>query len=288
MDKLTCGALTIITLVVIGVCVLACVGVAAVAYLGLKVNDRAQAQETIASELIVDSPATLLVRNPVGNVTIRAGDQADVIQVEATKEVHSVHESWAERLLEQVDVQIIEDDDAQVRVAVTLPEESQIQFVRVNLLVTVPERVDLDVVNEAGQIRIVGTEGDVHVRSEAGSLRMEDVTIINQCDVMNVTGDIDFQGQFPEPGASEQPWEMLLKTETGDIDVAVPADSRFTLDAETETGQINSEFELEDLQSGSARGDLGQWLKGSVNQSSASQNVILRTETGSITIKPLS
>jgi hypothetical protein len=53
---------------------------------------------------------------------------------------------------------------------------------------------------------------------------------------------------------------MLLKTETGDIHVAVPADSRFALDAETETGQINAKFELENLQCSSASGEPGERL----------------------------
>jgi hypothetical protein len=80
---------------------------------------------------------------------------------------------------------------------------------------------------------------------------------------------------------------MLLKTETGDIHVAVPADSRFALDAETETGQINAKFELENLQCSSASGEPGERLKGSVNQSRAGENLILRTEAGNITLEPL-
>ncbi len=287
MDKLTCAILTIVALVAMVVCILACAGFAAIAYLSPNMSGQTHVQETTASKLIVDSPATLLVRNPVGNVTIQADDQADGIEIEATKEAHSIRESWAEGLLEQIDVQITKEDDARVRVAVTLPEESQIQRVSVNLLITVPERVDLDVVNEAGHVRIVGTEGDVRVRSEAGNLHLEGVTITNQCDIMNVTGDIDFQGPIPETGAGEQPWEMLLRTETGDIAVAVPSDSRFTLNAETDTGGIDCKFEVEEMQSGQTQNNLGRWLRGGVNQSPAGKKVILRTETGNITIEPL-
>jgi hypothetical protein len=67
----------------------------------------------------------------------------------------------------------------------------------------------------------------------------------------------------------------------------VPADSRFTLDAESEAGSVNAKFELDDPQSGSVRGEAGEWLKGSVNGSQASPNVILRTESGNIGVTPL-
>jgi DUF4097 and DUF4098 domain-containing protein YvlB len=80
---------------------------------------------------------------------------------------------------------------------------------------------------------------------------------------------------------------VVLKTEAGNIDVAVPADSRFTLDAESEAGSVDAKFDLDDPQSGSVRGEAGEWLKGSVNGSQASPNVILRTESGNIRITPL-
>jgi DUF4097 and DUF4098 domain-containing protein YvlB len=219
-------------------------------------------------------------------VTVRTGPQTGRIQVEATKEARSVFGSQAERLLQRVDVQI-EAEGSQARVDVDPLEESGIGFVNVDLLITVPEEIDLDVVNQAGHVRIEGTEGDIRVRSEAGNLRMQDVTVTQYCDVMNTTGNIVLEGRLPEPGASEDPWEVLLKSETGDIDFAVPADSRFTLDAESEVGSVSSKFQLEDPQAGSVRGDLGEWIKGNVNHSQASPSVILRTEAGNIKITPL-
>jgi hypothetical protein len=268
-------------------CAVACLGVVGViAYFDTDVGDRAQVRETIVSEVAVESPATLTVHNPAGTVTIRTGPQDDRIVVEATKEADSVFGRQAERLADQVDVQI-EGEGSEARVEVALPEASGIGFARVNLVITVPEETHLDVVNEAGHVQIQGTKGDIRVRSEAGNLRIEDVTVAHNCDVMNAAGSISFEGELPEPGAGGEPWEVVLKTEAGNIDVAVPADSRFTLDAESEAGSVDAKFDLDDPQSGSVRGEAGEWLKGSVNGSQASPNVILRTESGNIRITPL-
>jgi hypothetical protein len=287
MSKATCAIVAGVTVVLVLACAVACLAVVGViAYFDADAGDRAQVQEAIASEVAVESPATLTVRNPAGSVTIRTGPQDDRIVVEATTEADSVFDRQTEKLADQVDVRI-EEEAAGARVEVDLPESSGIGFARVSLVITVPEKTHLDVVNEAGHVQIQGTEGDIRVRSEAGNLRIEDVTVSQSCDVMNVAGSIIFEGRLPEPGAGDEPWEVLLRTEAGTIDFAVPADSRFTLDAESEAGSVNAKFELDDPQSGSVRGEAGEWLKGSVNGSQASPNVILRTESGNIGVTPL-
>jgi len=287
MSKATCAIVAAVTVVLVLGCAVACLAVVGViAYFDADASDRAQVRETIASEIAVDSPATLTVRNPAGNVTIRTGPQNDRILVEATTEADSVFGRQAESLADRADVQI-EGEGCEARVEVDLPEASGIGFARVNLVVTVPEETHLDVVNDAGHVEIQGTEGDIRVRSEAGNLRMEDVTVTQNCDVMNTAGNIFFEGRLPEPGTTDEPWEVVLRTEAGNIDFAVPADSRFTLDAESEAGSVNAKFELDSPQSGSVRGQAGEWLKGGVNGSQASPNVILRAESGNVRVTPL-
>jgi len=287
MSKATCAIVAVVTVVLVLACAVACLGVVGViAYFDAGVGERAQVREAVVSEVAVESPVTLTVRNPAGTVTIRTSPQDDRVVVEAIKEADSILGRQAERLADQVDVQI-EGEGDEARVEVDLPDVSGMGLARVNLVITVPEETHLDVVNEAGNIQIQGIEGDIRVRSEAGNLRMEDVTVTQNCDVMNTAGNITFEGQLPEPGAGGQSWEVLLRTEAGNIDFAVPADSRFTLDAESEAGSVNTKFELDDAQSGSVRGEAGEWLKGSVNGSQASPNVILRTEAGNIRVAPL-
>jgi hypothetical protein len=237
------------------------------------------------TEVSVEPPASLQVRNPVGDVTIRTGPDPDRVIVRATKEGRSMRRRWAENVIEQIEV-VVEPRGSEVRVDVTLPDTSGIRNARVDLTITVPEETDLDVMNETGQTRIVGTEGTMRVRSETGTVRLEGVRLAGDCDVMNVTGDIRFQGRLPEPG-SGMAWEVLLRTETGNVEFLVPPESRFTLDAESETGSVAPKFELRQAQSGESQGEVGRWLKGGVNMEPNGRNVVLRTETGNIVVGPL-
>ena len=285
MDKATC-VIVLLVLAVIAACCVTCAAAGLIAYSGLGAAEWAGVEETIATEVRVAPPASLRVRNPVGDVTVRRGDLTDRVVVEATKNVRSVSRRAAERLMDDIEVQV-EPGDSGVGVDVILPEASGTRFGRVDLMITVPEQVSVEVINEAGHVRIRGIEGHVRVRSETGTLRLEDVVLVDGCDVMNTTGDILFQGELPAPGSGGESSEVLLRTETGDIEFLVPGDSRFTLDAESETGAVNSKFELRGLESGRREGEPGRWLKGGVNEDPDGGDVILRTETGNIHIGPL-
>ena len=285
MEKATCVVIVLIVLL-IAACVVGCLVAGVVGYVGFSADNWTQAQETVATEVSVDPPAALQVRNPVGTVTVRSGPAEGRVVVEATKEARSMWGRSSERMLEQLDVRV-EPKGSNVMVDVRVPEASGTGFGRVNLVITVPTDTDVEVVNETGHVTILGIEGDIRVQSETGSVRMEDVTVVASCDVMNATGSISFEGRLPDPGSLDEPLEVLLRTETGDIDFSVPSDSQFTLDAESETGNVRSEFELQDLQSGRHRGEVGRWLKGGVNREPNGRTVVLRTETGDVSVGPL-
>jgi len=285
VEKATCVVIVLIVLL-IAACVVGCLVAGVVGYVGFSADNWTQAQETVATEVSVDPPAALQVRNPVGTVTVRSGPAEGRVVVEATKEARSMWGRSSERMLEQLDVRV-EPKGSNVMVDVRVPEASGTGFGRVNLVITVPTDTDVEVVNETGHVTILGIEGDIRVQSETGSVRMEDVTVVASCDVMNATGSISFEGRLPDPGSLDEPLEVLLRTETGDIDFSVPSDSQFTLDAESETGNVRSEFELQDLQSGRHRGEVGRWLKGGVNREPNGRTVVLRTETGDVSVGPL-
>lgn len=293
METRTC-VIVVLALALLGACLVICAAVGILTYAGFRAGDWAQAEEIIASEVAVEAPAALRVRNPVGDVAVRPGPDADRMVVEAGKEARSYRRRAAEVLLDEIEVQVVPEGSL-VHVEVIVPDSTPTQFGSVDLVITVPERTDVELINEAGHMIIEGIEGEIRVRSETGTLRMQDVTLAGSCDVMNTTGDIVFAGQLPEPGDVGEAWEVLLRTETGDVDFAVPADSPFTLDAESETGTcfcqsktgtVDSKFELEGLQSGRDQGEVGRWFRGGVNQEPDGRRVILSTETGNIMVGP--
>jgi hypothetical protein len=284
VDNLTCIIVAVVIVALISCCAVACLGGAFLLYGVQGTSAGAEQAEAIRSEVNVETPASVRVRNPVGDVTIQTGTESDRVAVQATKRSSSPVRRWTERALNEIEVAVV-PEGSEVRVDVTLPETTGVRTARVDLTITVPEETDVDVVNEAGHIRIVGVEGSVRVRSETGALRMTDVTVEGEVDVMNTTGDITFEGRLPEPGSGEA-WRVLLRTETGDVEFVVPLESQFTLDAESEVGTVDSKFELEGLQSGETRSEVGRWLKGGVNMEPGGGDVVLRTETGRIFVGP--
>lgn len=284
MDKLTCAVVVLVVAALVVSCAVACLGVLLVADIGLGSPQWATAEETIASEVSVDPPASLRVDNPVGNVTIRTGPEEDRVVVRATKIGRAPRRVGAERVMNEIEVQV-RPEGSRVSVDVVRPDSTGLASTRVKLVITVPERIDVEVLNDAGHVMITGVEGNVRVRSESGALRMDDVAVTDRLDVMNTTGPISFQGRVPEPGTGE-PWEVLLRTETGDVEFLAPPDSQFTLDAESETGSVTSKFELQQMESGPDDG-VGRWLKGGVNRPPGGGDVVLRTETGTIVVAPL-
>ena len=292
MTRTTWIVVIVVLLVFILACAVACAALGAVfVYRGSAVTDPVRVpemfvtgvQETVVSEVGIRTPATLDLRNPWGNVTIRAGDPADVVLVEATKEARSIFGPEGQRLLQQVEVRVTGNGN-RASIQVLGVEGFRLGQVTVNLEVTVPEETDVIVLNEAGTVHVEGTQGSIRVRSDAGNVRMRDMTVTEYVDVQNSAGNVDFEGRLLDPDPDPLPWEVALRTSAGNVRFAVPADTPFTVDAETDVGSVISDFELEDLQTG---GTVGQWLKGGANMTPVSPNVILRSAAGNIRIEPL-
>lgn len=282
----------IVAVVLILACAVACVVVGALfAYRGAAVTEvvpvpdrfATSVRETLVSEVAIRTPATVEVRNPWGNVTIRAGEDDDVVAVEAVKEARSIFGREGARLLQEVDVQI-DGNGSRASVRVVGVEGVRFGEVTVNLDITVPEESNVIVLNEAGNIHVEGTEGSIRVRSDAGNVRLRGVSVTEYVDVQNSAGNVDFEGRVPRPSPDPIRWEVALRTSAGNVRFAVPADTAFTVDAETDVGSIISDFEIEDLQTG---GTVGQWLRGGANMTPISPNVVLRTAAGNIRIEPL-
>jgi hypothetical protein len=209
MQRKTVAVIVLVVLGLIVVCTAACAMISVLSYGGLRAFDRAHVEEVTSTELSVDAPASLRVHNPVGDVTVRAWDRTDRVEVKAAKEARSLLRPWAEGLLNQIEVQV-RPEGSLVRVDVTLAGDSGTRFGRVDLLISVPEQVDVQVVNETGQGRIASTSGDVRVQGETGNVHLENVTV-GACEVM--------MGRWMRGGVNQEPGgrEVVLRTETGNV-----------------------------------------------------------------------
>jgi len=203
----------------------------------LLTGSRIRVTEPFATEFRVSTPASLTVINPVGNVTIRAGAD-DRITVQATKVARAASQDAARELLERILIRTESTRDS-ARIEVDLPENLSRRSASVELEITVPRRTELELQTAVGDVRVDGTEGKVRLRTDVGDVRLRDVTLLEEGDVRADVGDLHFTGRLPHEG------RVAFVTRMGSIHVAVPANSQFTLDAETGVGTIHNQFDLE-------------------------------------------
>ncbi|MGD0842325.1 MAG: DUF4097 family beta strand repeat-containing protein [Candidatus Acidiferrales bacterium] len=109
---------------------------------------------------------------------------------------------------------------------------ARISSKRTDLTVTaLPGTLQLD----AGNLEIQNSPGDVTVTTAKNDVRIEDIS--GTIHVDNQDGDIEVR-------FSQQPRQPLNITDgSGDVSITLPAKANFQLDAESESGDVNSEFE---------------------------------------------
>lgn len=279
MEGRTCGVIALIGLVGLAalcICSLVVVGVTG-AWFGIgEQAGQGRVTETISTELPVEQPASLTINNRVGDISISVGD-TDVIQVQATKEARAVLGSWAQDTLQRINVRAESSGDT-AQITVDMPTGLRLRSASVDFEIVVPQNVNLDIVNNVGDISVTETAGSLRLRNNVGDITISNVTVREEYDVEADVGDIELEGQLGEDAGT-----LLLRTRVGGIVVSLPEDSRFTLDAETSVGDITSEFDLQDRQA-DQKGP-GQTLKGSVNTTATDVDVVLRTDTGDIDVQ---
>jgi hypothetical protein len=278
MQNRTC--LIILAVLALAGLLLLCAGAVAFGAISFLAPARTSISETLSTEMAAGVPASLIVRNEVGVVNIVPGPEG-IIQVDATKEVRTRSRGRSQELLSAIQVHI-DQADGSARVVVDLPPTGLNENTNVALTIRVPQRTDLDVTNNVGEIEIQGISGNIRVQSDVGSISLSDVDVTSEADIQTDTGDVAFEGRLPEAEG-----QVVLRSAVGSVEVRVPADSRFVLDAETNLGSIESSFVVDEVQSGDGSGgQLGHWLRGRVN-GGLGVDLILRTNTGSIRLQAI-
>ncbi len=236
---------------------------------------QARASETVRAELQVPAPVSLTVIGSVGEVTVRAGNEKR-IEVQATKTVRAITPGRARELLARIRVNA-ESTGHQARVQVEIPNTRDFRTASVDLVITVPRRIRLDIQTRVGEIDVGGVEGSVRLRSEVGDVRLRRVVLTGDSEVKADVGDVRFAGRLPRQG------RVQFTTQVGEIRIELPADSQFILDATANVGDVESEFELAERESEPV-GAVGRKLRGRVG-AEPGVTLVLRTQTGDIEVK---
>jgi len=89
-----------------------------------------------------------------------------------------------------------------------------------------------------GRITVSQIKGSIRANVVTGKIELREVSEANVVDANTVTGAVIYDGKINRGG------RYTLKTHTGRIEMTMPADSGFDLEANTFSGEIQSDFEI--------------------------------------------
>ncbi|BCL82430.1 hypothetical protein ccbrp13_48950 [Ktedonobacteria bacterium brp13] len=140
----------------------------------------------------------------------------------------------------------------------------------VDLMVTLPPgavqgsspSLTLDVESRQGNINLSGLSGVLNVHDVNGNVAITHAIIANGSQIETEQGNINFNGYLLLPvasnagntGGTSPDVRYILRNETGDINVTLPANTNLTLDANTNIGTIKSDFHTNIGNSGNGSG----------------------------------
>ena len=210
----------------------------------------------------------LVIDDPTGQVTIHSGGTGNSVSIRATKlaegfggNPNNIHVNYTES-----------SDDKTVTVTVDNGPKF-IGLPLVNLDITVPSAINLNLTSNTGGIDVSGVTGQMSLQSNTGSITAEQDNLTSSSTLKTDTGSVTFNGTIAQNS------NYVFSTNTGSVHVTLPSDSTFHVDAKTDTGSFNSDFPV----SNTDKHGLGSEVHGDVGNSPTT-TITLNTNTGSINL----
>jgi DUF4097 and DUF4098 domain-containing protein YvlB len=131
---------------------------------------------------------------------------------------------------------------------------------------------DLFVKAVSGNIEASAVKGSVEVKAVSGDIRLQDISGAQTVSAESVSGNITYSGAIKEGGRYE------IKTHSGDLRMIIPAASSFDLEANTYSGDIDSDFPI------TVSGKMSpREIQGTVGKGGAT--IILKSFSGNVDLK---
>lgn len=202
-----------------------------------------QAPETRTFE--VDAHPTIILNNKAGQIRVHAGQEGQV-SITTTKRGYL----FSPRL--DNDAHVSYQQDRTIN-RITARAETWRPFGKnlVDFEMTVPPQASLELVTNAGSISVQNIDGEMKLRSDAGSITASQVTLHGQSRLRTNMGSITFIGGLDPVGDYE------LSTDLGGVTATLPADASFRLEAKTDLGSVSTNLPLAQAQKTKASGQVG-------------------------------
>ncbi len=217
----------------------------------------------------VSATPTVVINNDIGSIHVQSGTASDVT-IQATR-----HAGFGGNVN---DVQVgYAQSSATNTITVNVNRTSNTAFFNspsADFQVTVPTNATLELKTNTGSLDVTGVSGRMMMQSNTGSVEVRDGTLSAGSLLHSDTGSITFNGSIGQTGSYQ------FTTNTGSINVTLPASSSFHLDATTNTGSITSDFpgvsvEHQNFTGAVAHSDVG---------TNPQATVTMSTNTGSINL----
>ena len=237
------------------------------------------AERTVKKDFILSSGGEIVLKNVNGKIRI-VGERGKDVELIATIKVKARSRSKAEKALEHVDIEIDHDSDRLV-IQTRLPKQSSSIFgllfgkyasTTVNYKLVVPRDLgELTARTVNGGIEVEDVAGTVILRTTNGGISVDNAS--GAVSAQTVNGGMDIHLSSWNERES-----MEFKTVNGGIELSVPEDSDFDIDASVTNGHIETDFPVEVYGKISKRR-----LRGRVGE--GGRLVEIRTTNGSVTLR---
>jgi DUF4097 and DUF4098 domain-containing protein YvlB len=191
---------------------------------GIPWSERAEGKE----ELHFDPPrgGVFRLHNANGKTRVCGEDRSD-IEVQVAKTVRAESAEAAHRLLEQIRVASVENDDA-LELEVEIPSKWNRRGCA-NVEVRLPRAMHVELSTVNGRVEIAGLRGRVRARSSNGSACITDIA-----------GDIEVATSNAKVCCSGTRGKLVARSSNGKIEID---DHRGSVDASTSNGLIRASLE---------------------------------------------
>jgi hypothetical protein len=195
----------------------------------------------------------LIVDNPFGAIRVHRGS-VDRVEVRGTRYYSSLFPSRPSYPLnatqqgKQVKVEVW---NTQARRTFTFGD-----FGRIDLDIVTPKFSDVHIRGDASTIAVDGIQGQAVIRTNAGTIDVKNASLASQSFAHTNAGTISVQnvnlegsarmesnaGTISFAGSVQPGGHYSFETNAGTVDVALPANTAFVLDAKTDLGTVSNQF----------------------------------------------
>lgn len=190
----------------------------------------------------------IVIKNERGSIRVQPGEDQEV-RVEATGQ----SKGW---MSNPAGIPVHYDQDPEQNRVTVKAEGGWALFWKpgVDFVLTVPRTSNLELKTDAGTISVTGVNGQMSLTSGAGSVRASEVVLQGDSRLKTDAGSVTFAGSLDPFGTYQ------FVTDAGTINVTLPEQASFQLEAKTDVGSFNSDFPVEirhDFPGQKARGEVG-------------------------------